>query len=494
MRSNKNEVTEQEYFDLYKGIAKDTENPLSYSHFSTEGDVEFKSILFIPQGRPTDMTESYYSKSSSLKLYVRRVLINDEFEDLMPRYLNFVKGVVDSDGFPLNVSREQLQQLKLIKAISKKLVRKALDMLRMLAEEDEEEDEEEGEEEDYNDDETDDKAEAGKDKQAKEKEEEEKEEKKEREEESKYTKFWNSFGKNIKLGVIEDAANRSKLAKLLRFYTTQSTDVLTSLDEYIARMPTTQDALYYLPGDSVDSIMKSPLVKKYNKHGIEVLVLIDPIDEFAMQHLSEYKGKKLKSIAKEDGNAFSSDAKQSKLKDMYKPLTDWWKKHLGKRVEKVAVSNRLVDEAAYIFTSRYGYSAHMEKVNRAQAFASQGKTEDYMLAKKHFEINPSHPVMKELLQRVKSSGGNPDKETIDTMNLIYNVALLDSGFIIDDPSEISGTMQKILRSELGIDRNAEVEEVEVEEESEKDEVVDQEIPDDAGEEVTASEDEKKDDL
>ena len=247
------------------------------------------------------MTESYYAKSSSLKLYVRRVLINDEFEDLMPRYLNFVKGVVDSDGFPLNVSREQLQQSKLIKVISKKLIRKALDMIRMIAEDEEEEDE--GEEEDYDDSE--------KTKEAAHETEKEETDSNE-EEESKYEKFWLSFGKNIKLGVIEDAANRSKLAKLLRFYTTQSKDILTSFDEYLARSPANQEAIYYLPGDSVDSLMKSPLVKKFNKHGLEVLLLTDPIDEFAMQHLSEYKGKKLKSIAKEDGNAFKTESNAEK--------------------------------------------------------------------------------------------------------------------------------------------------------------------------------------
>ena len=475
---SKNEVTEQEYNDLFKAISKDTEEPLAYSHFSAEGDVDFKSILFIPQGKSQEMTESYYAKSSSLKLYVRRVLINDEFEDLMPRYLNFVKGVVDSDGFPLNVSREQLQQSKLIKVISKKLIRKALDMIRMIAED----------EEDYD---NEDKKKEGTEKAHDEKEESTSEDEKE---ESKYEKFWISFGKNIKLGVIEDAANRSKLAKLLRFYTTQSKDVFTSLDEYLARSPANQEALYYLPGDSVDSLMKSPLVKKYNKHGIEVLLLTDPIDEFAMQHLSEYKGKKLKSIAKEDGNAFKSETNAEKVKDMYKPLTDWWKKHLGKRVEKVAVSNRLVDEAAYVFTSRYGYSAHMEKVNRAQAFASQGKTEDYMLAKKHFEINPHHPVMRELLERIKRTGGNPDAKTVDTMNLIYNVALLDSGFVIDDPAEISGTMQEILRVELGLERNAPVEEIEFEEEDTSKETIEQEIPDDAGEEVHDDNSEKKEDL
>lgn len=408
---NKNEVNEEEYNELYKAIGKDTEDPLAYAHFTAEGDIEFKSILFIPQGKGGDQFDSYYGKSSALKLYVRRVLINDQFEDLMPRYLNFIRGVVDSDSLPLNVARESLQQLKLIKVMSKKLVKKSLDMMRLLAEEEVEE-EEEDEDEEYDDEE---------EVETTEEETEDTTEETEEAGESKYAKFWGSFGKNIKLGVIEDASNRSKLAKLLRFYTTNSKDELTSLDEYLERAPANADGIYYLPGDSKEAILKSPLLKKFEKHGIEVLLLTDPIDEFCMQHLSEYKGKKLKSIAKEDGNAFMSEAdqkkKMNKIKDIYKPLTDWWKKHLGNKVEKVAVSTRLVDEAAYVFTSKYGYSAHMEKINRAQAFANSEKTADYMLAKKHFEINPHHPIMRELLERVKTSGGDPDKHTIDTMNL-----------------------------------------------------------------------------
>jgi len=494
---NKNEVGDEEYYDLYKGITKDTEDPLAYTHFTAEGDVDFKSVLFIPSGKEGDATESYYGKSSSLKLYVRRVLINDEFEDLMPRYLSFVKGVVDSDSFPLNVSREELQQSKLLKVVSKKLVRKALDMMRMMAEEEEEEDEDE--EEDYDDEEEEEVEEEDLEV------EEETLEGEEGEEESDYENFWKAFGKNIKLGVIEDATNRSKLAKLLRFYTTSSPDQLTSMDEYLARTDSKQDAIYYLPGDSTDAIMKSPLLKKFTKHGIEVLMLNDPIDEFTMQHLSEYKGKKLKSIAKEDGNAFLSGSDEKKrnniIKDMYKPLTDWWKKHLGKKVEKVAISTRLVDETAYVFTSQYGYSAHMEKVNRAQAFANQQGTADYMLAKKHFELNPHHPIMRELLERVKTTGGSPDTQTTSTMDLLYNVALLNSGFVIDDPTELSETMGEILRSELGLERQGEFDELDIdleeEYEDEDDEAIEAEIPDDeyadnVGEEVEDEDDHNED--
>lgn len=244
----KSEIEEREYNDFYKTIAKDHQDPMSVTHFSAEGEIEFKSILYIPTEAPYDLFENYYGKSASLKLYVRRVLITEEFEELMPRYLNFIKGVVDSDDLPLNVSREQLQQMKMIKVMSKKLVRKAIEMIRQLAEEEDEEDDDEYDEgEDGEEKKTEDQKEDGEEKENKDvKEDEENEE----EGEDKYATFWKHFGKNIKLGVIEDASNRNKLAKLLRFHSTKDPDALTSLDEYISRMKADQDTILYLPGDS----------------------------------------------------------------------------------------------------------------------------------------------------------------------------------------------------------------------------------------------------
>ena len=207
---DKDDITEEEYNNFYKTITKDPEDPLTYTHFKAEGEIEFKSILYIPASAPFDLFENYYGRSAALKLYVRRVLITEEFEDLMPKYLNFIKGVVDSDDLPLNVSREQLQQLKMIKVMSKKLVRKAIEMVRKLAEEEDEE---------YEDDENDyEEAEEGAEEEEDEEETqgEEAEEEEEEEGEDKYEIFWKNFGKNIKLGVIEDSSNRLKLAKLLR--------------------------------------------------------------------------------------------------------------------------------------------------------------------------------------------------------------------------------------------------------------------------------------
>lgn len=263
----KSEIEDREYKEFYKTITKDSEDPLAYSHFSAEGEIEFKAILYIPRTAPYNMFEDYYGVSSEIKLYVRRVLITEEFTDLMPKYLNFVKGVIDSDDLPLNVSREQLQQMKMIKVMSKKLVRKTIDMISDIADESYEEVDEESEEP-----ETDDSSETTETTEAT--------ESAAGDEEDKYEVFWSNFGKNIKLGVIEDSSNRMKLAKLLRFYSTHNENELTSLDEYISRMKEDQDTILYLPGDNKQSILKNPILKKYTNAGYEVLILNDPIDEF----------------------------------------------------------------------------------------------------------------------------------------------------------------------------------------------------------------------
>lgn len=210
-----------------------------------------------------------------------------------------------------------------------------------------------------------------------------------------------------------------------RFYSTNDPETLISLDEYISRMKPDQDTILYIPGDSKDAILKSPILKKYVKLGYEVLILGDPIDEFCVQHLTEYEKRKVKSIAKDDVNIIDSDEvskkKLQKLKEMYKPLTEWFRNYLGKRVEKVSISTKLDDDPCFILTSQYGYSAQMEKINRAQAFANQDKTASYMLAKKTLELNPHHPVIKTLLQKVKASeGGEMDEDVIAYADLLYN--------------------------------------------------------------------------
>merc|ERR1712019_73060 len=292
----KEDVTEEEYNEFYKSISKDYLDPLAYTHFNAEGEIEFKSILFLPKKAPFDMMDNYWTKKSEVKLYVRRVLVAEKFEELLPRYLNFVRGVVDSDDLPLNVSREQLQQNKIMKVISKKLVRKVLELMKKLAKE-----EESGEDE----------------------EKEEKEEKKDsKDEESTWAKFYKEFNKNLKMGCYEDDSNRSKLSKLLRFKSTKSEDKDISLDKYLDRMAESQESIYYMSGESMETMLKAPALQIFKKKDLEVLMLSDHLDEPCIQKLADYEEKKFASIQKADVKLDETEEEKkkfSKLKDMYKP-------------------------------------------------------------------------------------------------------------------------------------------------------------------------------
>jgi heat shock protein beta len=485
---SKDELSEEDYNNFYKTISRDPEDPLTYTHFRAEGEIEFKSILYVPGQAAPDLYDNYYQKSSALKLYVRRVLITDEFEELMPRYLNFVTGVVDSDDLPLNVSREQLQQLKMIKVMSKKLVRKAIEMITKLAKEEEEE---------YDSDDEDDYEEYDEEDESSEEESSDEEDSDDSSDdddsdddedgENKYLKFWTNFGKNIKLGVIEDSSNRNKLAKLLRFHSTEDPEGYVSLDEYISRMKEDQDTILYLSGDSLESIRRSPILQKYAGEGYEILMLDDPIDEFTTQHLTEYEKRKVKAISKDDLQILDNDElskkKIQKLKEMYKPLTEWFKNHLGKSVEKVSVSNKLVDSPLFIFTSQYGYSAQMEKINRAQAFSRNENTPGYMLAKKTLEINPHHPVMKILLERVKEGDGELDEASAEYADLMFNMAILNSGFLLEDPMDLTEPLEKLVKVGFGLGRDDPVEEIEVALDDDEDEESDEEDDVDDGDDI-----------
>merc|ERR1712066_61150 len=388
----KEDVTEEEYNEFYKSISKDYLDPLSYTHFNAEGEIEFKSILFLPKKAPFDMMDNYWTKKAEVKLYVRRVLVADKFEELLPRYLNFVRGVVDSDDLPLNVSREQLQQNKIMKVISKKLVRKVLELMKKLAKEDDsgdEDDEEKDDEEEKEEKKDDEKKDEG----------EEKKEKKD--EESTWAKFYKEFNKNLKMGCYEDDSNRSKISKLLRFISTKSDDKEISLDKYLDRMQESQESIYYMSGDNLEVMKKAPSLQVFKKKDIEVLMLADHLDEPCIQKLADYEGKKFVSIQKADVKLDETEEEKkkfSKLKDMYKPLTDWWKdkltdytesgamKDAGVKVEGVSISKRLVEAPVVVVTSQFGYSAQQERIMKAQAF--QNKEQISMMAgRKTLEIN-----------------------------------------------------------------------------------------------------------
>lgn len=441
------EVTDDEYKSFYKSFSKDFEDPASWIHFRAEGEVEFKSILFIPTQAPHDMYDNYYQKSAQLRLYVRKVLITDEFEDLVPRYLNFLRGVVDSDDLPLNVSRETLQQHKVLKVMGKKLVRKALEMLRKLATSKDDKDED-GEEKEEGDDKDEDD-----------------------EDEDPYLKFWEAFGKNIKLGIIEDAPNRSKLQKLLRFKSNKSGESYVSLEEYVERMPDWQKNIYYISGESVEAVENSPFLERLKKKDLEVIYLVDPIDEYAIQHVTEYDGKKLQSVSKEGLSFGDADEKTDKkrldlYKETYQPLTTYLKKVYEAKINKVAVSPRVETTPCILVTSQYGNSANMERIMRSQAFSDPSK-QQYMASQKTMEINPRHPILRGLLNLVEE---DPESEALkDAAWLLYDTALLQSGFAQDDVDAFAGRMFRTMKSALKIDSLDLEDEIEVPEEEEEEE-------------------------
>merc|ERR1712194_757095 len=495
----KEDVTEEEYNEFYKSISKDYLDPLSYTHFNAEGEIEFKSILFLPKKAPFDMMDNYWTKKSEVKLYVRRVLVADKFEELLPRYLNFVRGVVDSDDLPLNVSREQLQQNKIMKVISKKLVRKILELMKKLAKESEDKEDDEEEEEE----ESSDAAAAGEgeegDKEATKENKEKKAKSSKDGEESTYAKFYKEFGKNLKMGCYEDDSNRSKISKLLRFKTTKSDGKEISLDKYLDQMPEKQNQIYYISGESIETLSKLPNLQMFKKKNIEVLLLTDHLDEPCLQKLADYEGKKFVSVQKEGVtlDETEDEAKRFKRLDaMYKPLTSWWTEQLthlttkgamkdtGVKIDGVSLSKRLTESPVVVVTSQFGYSAHQEKIMRAQAF--QNKDQMQMMAgRKTLEINPNHPVIVDLLSKVKENKENP--KAISSSGTLFQAALIESGYDISDPSDFTSRIYKLMSSELGVDPDAAVAEVELPPEEEEEAEAESE------EEETTTEEEETED-
>eukprot|EP01017_Pseudomicrothorax_dubius_P006663 TRINITY_DN11948_c0_g2_i1.p1 TRINITY_DN11948_c0_g2~~TRINITY_DN11948_c0_g2_i1.p1 ORF type:complete len:826 (+),score=393.11 TRINITY_DN11948_c0_g2_i1:46-2523(+) len=496
---NKEDIEEEDYNKFYKSLTRDYDTPLDYVHFQAEGEVEFKSILFIPKHAPHDMFDNYQGKSNSLKLYVRRVLINEQFEDLMPRYLNFIKGIVDSDDLPLNVNRESLQQLKMLKVMSRKLVRKAIEKIKDIAEEAEEDDDEEEEDKQKEKAKEETREERSEEERAKEAEKEKEKEKKAAERREKFRTFWKNFGKNIKLGIIEDPGNRSKLAKLTRWTSSANTSDITSFDDYISRMKDGQENIYFIAGETKEALMKSPAIQGLLKRGYEILLLDDPIDEFCIQHLTEYEKKKLVNVAKGDFKLPEDEGEKKrtkKLKKLYQPLTDWWRKLLDKQLDSVVISSRLTDDPCVIVATEQGYSANMERISRAQAYAHPDRARAYTDSRKILEINPNHPVVKELLERVKES---PDSETEEMATLLFETALINSGYSMSNPTDFAKRFYKVFYGALGIPKDAKVEEVDVslddeEEEEKKPENTESESREETAEEASSNEDKPNDEL
>jgi molecular chaperone HtpG len=412
------DISNEEYGEFYKSLSNDWEEHLAVKHFSVEGQLEFRALLFIPKRAPFDLFENKKTKSN-IKLYVRRVFIMDDCEDLIPDYLNFIKGVIDSEDLPLNISREMLQQNKILKVIRKNIVKKVMEQIEEIAED-----------------------------------------------KDNFKKFYEQFGKNLKLGIHEDSTNRKKLAGHLRFYTSASGEDMCSFADYVSRMKESQKEIYYITGESKEVVGTSSFVERLKKRGLEVVYMTEPIDEYVVQQLKEFDGKNLVSVTKE-GLELPEDeeekAKSEANKAKYEGLCKVMKDILDKKVEKVVVSSRLVSSPCCIVTSQYGWTANMERIMKAQALRDTS-TMGYMAAKKHMEINPDHSIIENLRQRAEADKN--DKSVKDLVMLLFETGLLSSGFSLEDPQIHAQRIHRMIKLGLGID----------EDEGEVEDVVDEDMP------------------
>ena len=402
LRSPK-DVEEQEYKDFYKSAFRAAyDEPTKWTHFFLEGQVECRALLYIPGMLPFELSKDMFDENArNIRLYVKRVFINDKFEDLMPRWLKFVRGVVDSNDLPLNVSREILQKSKVLSIINKRLVRKSLDMIREIMED---------------------------------------------EDESKYIMFWNNFGKYLKVGIVEDDANRKDLAPLLRFFSSKSGEEYTSLDHYVENMPEGQKAIYYVTGDGRENASMSPVIEKLSSRGYDVLLATEPLDEIMMESLRSYKEKDIVDASKEnlqiEDDSEESKKQKESLREQYKQVAEYLETLLSEKIQKVVVSDLLTDSPAGLVQGAYGMSPTMQRYMRAQSVASGGNGDIPGMNKAVLEINPNHPIVQDLDRRVKAD--KESKSLEDKALLMYDVASMTSGYDVSDMRSFAARVMKMM--------------------------------------------------
>ena len=401
-------IKDEEYKEFYKNLTSDWNDYAMHKHFKVEGQIDATGILFLPENPPQDLFQgagSAASKRHKIKLYVRRVFVTDQCPELIPEYLQFVSGIIDSQDLPLTVSREMLQENKIIKMIRKSITKQVISMMEKLSEDEE-----------------------------------------------KFKKFYSGFSKNIKLGVYEEASggsksNSEKFMKLLRFSTTKGND--RTLDQYVADMKEGQPGIYYISGESQSVVENSPFLEKLKKKGFEVLYMVEPIDEYMIQQVTEFKEKKLMSVSKADIELGEENEDEKKAlaetSEQLKPLCDKLKEILADKVEDVIVSNRIVDSPCCLVTGQYGWSANMERIMKAQALGNDQMKEFMMRSKKKMEINPGNTV----IQNLSKNLGNPNLEKY--ARLLFDTALLDSGFSLENPRQYSHSIHQIMDMSLKVE-------------------------------------------
>jgi heat shock protein beta len=404
---NPDVVNASEYSEFYKTTFKAFDEPLTTTHFKVEGQIEFRALVFIPSTMPFELTRDMFSEGGrAMRLYVKRVFINDKFEDLIPRWLTFARGVVDSEDLPLNVGREILQKSRTLKIIRKRVVRKVLDSIDDLREN----------------------------------------------EPAKYDQFWSSYGKYFKVGLVEDLDYKDELKRFVRFWSSKSGDNQTSIPEYISRMKEGQDQIYFVTGEGRKAAEIAPAMEKMKQKGYEVLYMVDPLDEICSQSIVDFEGKKMVDINKAGLDLDKSEDEKKEMEELQKdfePLATWLKKQLGERVQKVQISNRLVDSPATLVQGEWGMSPMMQRYMKSQTTSSASDSAFAIGSRNQaiLEINPQHAVINKLKNAMETA---PDSDTTEDMiMMVYETAALIGGYSIEDPGEFAKRVTKLMESTGG---------------------------------------------